>query len=277
MGGLPADITEDEFRVFFEQFGEVVDSVVMFDRETHRSRGFGFVTFQSPEVANSLLNMGQGEGEAGVGAAETTTNSKGPRIGRLVMRGKTCEVKAAEPKESSRPSRRSQGDSSGATNRRFAEKVYPQGSLPPNAAHLGAYHDPHYMAGHHYPMVSPPYYPSYHPGIYHGGAGYHPGAMYAPVAHSADGLHHGYVPSGATPTDGAYVMDGANIAPYMEGSYEPGHAYAYGHPQMMQAAYPPHLGTHSYAPKPGPAGYPAPGTPSSVMHPAAPGLPTKDE
>jgi RNA-binding protein Musashi len=39
-------VTEEEFRTFFEQFGEIVDSVVMFDRETHRSRGFGFVTYQ---------------------------------------------------------------------------------------------------------------------------------------------------------------------------------------------------------------------------------------
>ena len=39
-------MTEDEFREFFEQFGEIVDSVVMFDRETQRSRGFGFVTYK---------------------------------------------------------------------------------------------------------------------------------------------------------------------------------------------------------------------------------------
>ena len=34
-------------RQFFEQFGEVIDSVVMIDRVTKRSRGFGFVTFAS--------------------------------------------------------------------------------------------------------------------------------------------------------------------------------------------------------------------------------------
>jgi len=47
VGGLPADVTAEEFKVFFGQFGVIVDSVVMFDRETQRSRGFGFVTFQS--------------------------------------------------------------------------------------------------------------------------------------------------------------------------------------------------------------------------------------
>jgi RNA recognition motif-containing protein len=39
-------VTEEEFREFFEQFGTLIDSVVMFDRETRRSRGFGFVTFE---------------------------------------------------------------------------------------------------------------------------------------------------------------------------------------------------------------------------------------
>ena len=34
--------------MFFEQFGAVLDSVVMFDRETQRSRGFGFITFVDP-------------------------------------------------------------------------------------------------------------------------------------------------------------------------------------------------------------------------------------
>jgi len=40
-------VSDGEFRAFFEQFGEVIDSVVMYDRDTQRSRGFGFVTFES--------------------------------------------------------------------------------------------------------------------------------------------------------------------------------------------------------------------------------------
>lgn len=42
---LPA-VTQEEFYDFFGQFGEVSDSIVMFDRDTHRSRGFGFVTYE---------------------------------------------------------------------------------------------------------------------------------------------------------------------------------------------------------------------------------------
>lgn len=41
-------VTDEEFNEFFSQFGTVVDSTVMFDRETRRSRGFGFVTYEDP-------------------------------------------------------------------------------------------------------------------------------------------------------------------------------------------------------------------------------------
>jgi RNA recognition motif-containing protein len=282
VGGLPADVTEDEFRVFFEQFGEIVDSVVMFDRETHRSRGFGFVTFESADVANMLLNMGQGEGEDENGDGKAEDATKAPRVGRLVMRGKTCEVKAAEPKDSSSRSNRrgfqNQGGSTGTANsRRFVEKVYPQQATQgASAPQINPYH---YMGGHHYPMASPSYYPGYNPGMYQGAAGYHTAPMYSPVAHNSvngDGLHHPYVPI-ATP------IEGAHVAPYMEGVHEHGHAYnaaAYGHPQMIHQVYYPHA-MHPQAPTashPQAAGtYPTPGTPASAMHPTAPGLPNKDE
>ena len=38
-------VTDGQFLGFFKQFGPVIDSVVMLDRNTKRSRGFGFVTF----------------------------------------------------------------------------------------------------------------------------------------------------------------------------------------------------------------------------------------
>lgn len=104
VGGLPADVTDREFSEFFGQFGVVLDSVVMYDRETHRSRGFGFVTFQDPDVATRLLGMGQGLDQRS--NEDKKSHPNGPmsqhqaKVGRLEMRGKICEVKAAEPKES---------------------------------------------------------------------------------------------------------------------------------------------------------------------------------
>lgn len=41
-------------REFFSQFGKVIDSTVMLDRETGRSKGFGFVSFEGVDVTPFL-------------------------------------------------------------------------------------------------------------------------------------------------------------------------------------------------------------------------------
>lgn len=47
MGGLSTDVTEEEFSRHFSKYGVVRDCVIMVDRATNRSRGFGFITFDS--------------------------------------------------------------------------------------------------------------------------------------------------------------------------------------------------------------------------------------
>lgn len=46
-------------RAFFSQFGKVVDATVMVDRESGRSKGFGFVTFEDTPVNGDQL-VGKG-------------------------------------------------------------------------------------------------------------------------------------------------------------------------------------------------------------------------
>ncbi|BFZ22637.1 hypothetical protein BsWGS_25676 [Bradybaena similaris] len=46
VGGLSYETTEDSLRTHFEQWGEIVDCVVMRDPNTKRSRGFGFITYK---------------------------------------------------------------------------------------------------------------------------------------------------------------------------------------------------------------------------------------
>ena len=43
VGGLASTVTESDFKLYFDQFGIVTDVVVMYDHNTQRPRGFGFI------------------------------------------------------------------------------------------------------------------------------------------------------------------------------------------------------------------------------------------
>lgn len=55
IGNLDYTVTSDDLRDAFSKFGTVVDAVVITDRETKRSRGFGFVEFSSEEEAKKAV------------------------------------------------------------------------------------------------------------------------------------------------------------------------------------------------------------------------------
>ena len=58
VGGLPQSVTQDSFKRLFQQFGHVLDSTVMMDKDTGRPRGFGFVTFENDDgVERTLANQ----------------------------------------------------------------------------------------------------------------------------------------------------------------------------------------------------------------------------
>lgn len=57
VGSLPWAVTSEMLREMFAQYGEITDAVVISDRETGRSKGFGFVTFATPEAAKAALEM----------------------------------------------------------------------------------------------------------------------------------------------------------------------------------------------------------------------------
>ena len=44
VGGLPYHTTDKSLRKFFETFGEIEEAVVITDRQTGKSRGYGFVS-----------------------------------------------------------------------------------------------------------------------------------------------------------------------------------------------------------------------------------------
>ncbi|PRQ24898.1 putative F-box domain, nucleotide-binding alpha-beta plait domain-containing protein [Rosa chinensis] len=55
VGGLPHDLRDEEFKNYFEKFGKITDWDVMFDKENHKPRGFGFITFESEEAVHDVL------------------------------------------------------------------------------------------------------------------------------------------------------------------------------------------------------------------------------
>eukprot|EP00051_Salpingoeca_urceolata_P006727 m.88992 g.88992 ORF g.88992 m.88992 type:complete len:464 (-) comp14960_c2_seq1:1907-3298(-) len=75
VGGLPPEATEDQLKAFFEEKGPVEEVILMYDRDTRRPRGFGFVTFDHEDVVDKLCE-----------------------IQFLTFLDKQVEVKRAEPK-----------------------------------------------------------------------------------------------------------------------------------------------------------------------------------
>ena len=55
VGGLDPTVIEDEFKRYFEQFGNITDVVVMYDHISQRPRGFGFITFDSEEEVDKVV------------------------------------------------------------------------------------------------------------------------------------------------------------------------------------------------------------------------------
>ncbi|KAK1583744.1 hypothetical protein Q3G72_026518 [Acer saccharum] len=76
VGGLASTVTESDFKMYFDQFGTITDVVVMYDHNTQRPRGFGFITYDSEEAVDRVLHKTFHE-----------------------LNGKMVEVKRAVPKE----------------------------------------------------------------------------------------------------------------------------------------------------------------------------------
>ncbi|XP_072973596.1 uncharacterized protein [Typha angustifolia] len=78
VGGLASTVTEADFKKYFDQFGTIIDVVVMYDHNTQRPRGFGFITYDSEDAVDKALLKTFHE-----------------------LNGKMVEVKRAVPKEMS--------------------------------------------------------------------------------------------------------------------------------------------------------------------------------
>ncbi|XP_057957313.1 glycine-rich RNA-binding protein 2, mitochondrial-like [Malania oleifera] len=61
IGGLSYGTDDQSLKDAFSSFGDVVDARIITDRDTGRSRGFGFVNFASNESASSALSAMDGQ------------------------------------------------------------------------------------------------------------------------------------------------------------------------------------------------------------------------
>jgi cold-inducible RNA-binding protein len=76
VGNLPFEMTNSGLQGLFTEFGEVGDARVILDRDTGRSRGFGFVEMPSDDDANKAISSLDG---SDVGGRQLTVNLAKPK------------------------------------------------------------------------------------------------------------------------------------------------------------------------------------------------------
>ncbi|CAD5226555.1 unnamed protein product [Bursaphelenchus okinawaensis] len=76
VGGISAEVGNEDLQQYFQQYGEVTQAQVKIDRSTGRSRGFAFVEFATAEACKNALHQREQN-----------------------IKGKQCEVKPAKSRE----------------------------------------------------------------------------------------------------------------------------------------------------------------------------------
>lgn len=65
VGNLPFTTTSDSLSEIFERFGTVQSSKIIFDRETGRSKGFGFIEMSDGFAADAAISQLHGSDYGG--------------------------------------------------------------------------------------------------------------------------------------------------------------------------------------------------------------------
>ncbi|HWI63140.1 MAG TPA: RNA-binding protein [Symbiobacteriaceae bacterium] len=59
VGNLPWATTDEDLHELFSQFGEVKRAKIVIDRETNRSRGFGFVDMEEADAQKAIAGANE--------------------------------------------------------------------------------------------------------------------------------------------------------------------------------------------------------------------------
>jgi cold-inducible RNA-binding protein len=83
VGNLSYGITEEDLRALFAEFGDVSSAKLIIDRETNRSKGFGFVEMSSNDAANKAIDELNGREVSGraLRVTEARPREERPRHG----------------------------------------------------------------------------------------------------------------------------------------------------------------------------------------------------
>ncbi|KAJ6896633.1 glycine-rich RNA-binding protein [Populus alba x Populus x berolinensis] len=77
VGGLAWATTDQVLQEAFSQYGEIIDSKIINDRETGRSRGFGFVTFGNEKAMRDAIDGMNGQDLDGRNITVNEAQSRG--------------------------------------------------------------------------------------------------------------------------------------------------------------------------------------------------------
>jgi len=83
VGNLSWDATDNDLKDIFSKFGELSEVTVLKERDTNRSKGFGFVTFANDSEADTAVNEMHGKEYMG---RNLTVNEARPREDRPQQR-----------------------------------------------------------------------------------------------------------------------------------------------------------------------------------------------
>ena len=83
VGSLPWGVDDAQLEQLFADFGTVVSAKVIIDRESNRSKGFGFVEFEDDEAAKAAID----------------------KLNNSEVQGRTIVVNEARPQEPRAPRR----------------------------------------------------------------------------------------------------------------------------------------------------------------------------
>lgn len=83
VGGLKPELTDDEIKNFFSQYGTIVEVEMPFDKQKNQRKGFCFITFEQESVVTDLLKTPKQV----IGGHQVDVKKATPKPDQMMMRG----------------------------------------------------------------------------------------------------------------------------------------------------------------------------------------------